>query len=510
MEIATAAAKLCAAKLLCSAESEVSVEGEWSIPEYLPEVFKIVRTTAEPVVVQKLAAGTRVTVDGYARLTVLYQSGGDRRLYASVQKLPFSKQFELKEPLGEQGAVLCAVQPGYLNCRAASRRKLDARGALTLRLRVLSQSEQTVAGELTAAGLFCAQGAADCAAALADEEKQFTLEELLGVDFEGCASPAVLRCDAGAVVESAVLEEGRAVLTGYVNVAAAFDISSDEEYRVKRAGFRLPFSQVLDLPLSGSGYTAVPRAGVVACALEPAEDGNASCSVTCALGVRVFERRAVSFVRDAFAADVQLELKTLQTTVCAGARTIAEGFGVRFAGDKPQGRPVDWFVTGSTAALARADGRDVVAGSAVFVGIFCGEDGEAAAAEFPFEYSVPLAEGFAGTPAAELQTVFTSLECFDAAAAVNVKCEGLVTGAAYDLVPLTAVTGAGEAGPREKTRPGAALCIYYAAAGERVFDIAREFGTSPAEIAQQNDLADEALDRARPLLIPIVPPAQGR
>ena len=505
MEISTAAEKLGCAKLLCNLEAEISVEGEWSIPEYLPEIFKIVKTKAEPVVVQKLAGGSRATVDGYVRLNVLYQSAEDKRLYSVVQKLPFSKQFDIKEPYGEYGAILCDLRIGFLNCRATNRRRLDARGAVEASIKVLSQNPMEIAGDLAADGVYTRTQDADYCVLLADEEKQFTLDELLAIDYEGCENPALLRADASAVVESVVLESGRAVLTGYVNVATSFDISSSEEYRIKRSAFNLPFSQVVDLSLADTaGYTAVANAGVISCTAEVAEEGNASCTVTCTIGVRVLEPQSSVLVTDAFSTTSELVLSAAPAAVNAAVFGVNEGFGVRFTAEKGVGRPIDFFISEGGVTIEKREGRDLLVGTATLCCLLRTDDAETDVAEHTFEYTVPLPQALRGTALYELGALFTSVECFDSEATWSAKCEGIVTGVVFDNCPLSVVCSVEEGGAKPQQRPGAALCVYYANAGESVWDIAREFNTSPGEIAVENDIEGERLEQSKPLLIPIV------
>ncbi len=505
MEISTAAEKLGCAKLLCNLEAEISVEGEWSIPEYLPEIFKIVKTKAEPVIVQKLAGGSRVTVDGYVRLNVLYQSAEDKRLYSVVQKLPFSKQFEMKESFGEHGAVLCDARVGFLNCRATNRRRLDARGAVEAVVRVLSQVPMDIVGDLSLDGVYTKTQEADYCVILADEEKQFTLDELLAIDYEGCENPALLRSDATAVVEAVTLENGRAALTGYVNVSTSFDISTAEEYRIKRSAFNLPFSQVLDLSLADlSACTAVADAEVISCAAEVAEEGNATCTVTCTLEVRVLEPQSSVLVTDAFSTKSELALRTASAAVNAAVFTVNEGFGVRFTAEKNAGRPIDFFISEGGVTIEKREGRDLLVGTATLCCLLRTDDAETDVAEHTFEYVVPLPKVLCGTPLHELGALFTSVECFDSETTWSAKCEGVITGVVFDNCPISVVCSMEEGGAKPQTRPGAALCVYYANAGESVWDIAREFNTSPGEIAVENSIEGERLEQSKPLLIPIV------
>ena len=54
-----------AAESICDTKLELPVETEMLIPDYLPQVFKIVKCFVYLVVLQKQVTAGRLTVDGY-------------------------------------------------------------------------------------------------------------------------------------------------------------------------------------------------------------------------------------------------------------------------------------------------------------------------------------------------------------------------------------------------------------------------------------------------------------
>ena len=61
---------------------------------------------------------------------------------------------------------------------------------------------------------------------------------------------------------------------------------------------------------------------------------------------------------------------------------------------------------------------------------------------------------------------------------------------------------ADESQPKEKDTK-AALTIYFAKAGEDVWDIARRYYTSVEAVKNENDITEDRLDKERMLLIPM-------
>lgn len=79
----------------CTVKAEIPVETEILISDYLPQVFKIVKCFARPVVLQKQLQPGKLTLEGYIRCTVYYQGEDGAGLCQTEQKIPFNKALDL-------------------------------------------------------------------------------------------------------------------------------------------------------------------------------------------------------------------------------------------------------------------------------------------------------------------------------------------------------------------------------------------------------------------------------
>ncbi len=485
-------------ELLCDAAVEQPIEGEFNIPDYQPEIFKIIKTKAEPVIVQKIAAGARATVDGYVRLTVLYQSQEDSRVCATTQKLPFSRQFELSAPVGDSNELYCRAGIGFLNCRAVNSRKIDARGTVELELKAVSQYPCEAVSALEGEGAQQQKNDLVLIREITCEEKQFTLEETLAVDYEDCDMPVLLRCDAGAVSDSVMIENGRAIVAGNVNLQLAFDLSNEQEYRIKRVGFNLPFNQVLDLSLEEGEYQATAEVSVLACSAAVAEDGNAEANVTCSIELRVSQSREASVLTDAFSTKTGLSIARRLVAGYSQVNEINESFGVRFSFENQTGTLIDFFILNNSCAVTEGS----INGKATLCCLFCDETGEISAVEQDFEYAVVRAGS--GVGYGEVNALFTLLECVQSAGVINVKCEGVLYGRFCEISRIEIVREVKSDPSAISTKTDAALVVYYADPDESVWEIAKRFNTAPDEISQEYAQQGENGEPPLFMLIPIV------
>ncbi len=503
MDLLAATDYLGTSELLCDITVEQPVEGEFTIPDYQPEIFKIVKAKAEPMIVQKIAVGSKATVDGYIRLTVIYQTGEDKRLFSLTQKLPFSKQTDLKAPVGDGAFVLCAAEISYLNCRAVNSRRIDVRGAANIAIKVISGAGCDVICDIQGEGAHQRQADVAFLHPVAMDEKQFTLDEALAVDFEGCENPVILRCDAKAVPESVTIEDSRVILAGAVHVLLAVDISTPEQFRVKRAGFSLPYNQLLELEDISDGMFPMAAVSILSAGSDIEDDGVIGVSVLCAADVRVFEKGTLSLITDAFSTRYPLEMKRQNVSVLSEVVPVWTPVSLKQTVEKRPGlHLIDYYITPLRAAL-QSDSPGAVRLSLALTCLLSDDNGEIESLEQDLDVEVTLGNGGAPTYSA-LDVLFTTLDCTDGENAISLRADGNLFGNVLTVTRLPAVQAVSIDAANTKKPADIAVSIYFAEAGEDVFEIAKRFNTSPHEIETENNIFDGALDAKSMLLIPIV------
>ena len=131
---------IAACELLLEASAEHSIECDVLLPDYCPDIVRILCCRTESVVTGCTAHKTTFTVEGMATVNICYigEVGGVRR---AEYKLPFSKSFELK---GEARRPVWSVnaQQGKMLCRAVSKRRIDVGGAIMIKAKVFDCAGQ--------------------------------------------------------------------------------------------------------------------------------------------------------------------------------------------------------------------------------------------------------------------------------------------------------------------------------------------------------------------------------
>ena len=137
----------------CTVKAELPLETEIRISDDLPPVGKLVKCFVHPVVLQRQLQPGRLTLEGYLRCTVFYQSEAEKGLCQTEQKLPFTRQLELPELAFTAWTAVVEGQTEYLNTRAADPRRIEVRGAYGLVVTVHTQCKTEVITALADGGI---------------------------------------------------------------------------------------------------------------------------------------------------------------------------------------------------------------------------------------------------------------------------------------------------------------------------------------------------------------------
>ena len=143
----------------CTVKAELPLETEIRISDDLPPVGKLVKCFVHPVVLQRQLQPGRLTLEGYLRCTVFYQSEAEKGLCQTEQKLPFTRQLELPELAFTAWTAVVEGQTEYLNTRAADQAAvLDITGNACVAEVKLLAGKAVVKGELRVQCAWRAEG----------------------------------------------------------------------------------------------------------------------------------------------------------------------------------------------------------------------------------------------------------------------------------------------------------------------------------------------------------------
>lgn len=124
---------------------EQPVECDALLPDYCPDIRRILKCTLTPVPVGKTITAGRLEVEGLATLNILYISAGGEPARGEY-KVPFTRMLELHGE-AEDPIITVGMLPGPVSCRAVNQRRLEIRGSVVVSASVIScHGQQILAG----------------------------------------------------------------------------------------------------------------------------------------------------------------------------------------------------------------------------------------------------------------------------------------------------------------------------------------------------------------------------
>ena len=481
---------------------EQPVECDALLPDYCPDIRRILKCTLTPVPMGKNITAGRLEVEGLATLHILYISAGGEPARGEY-KVPFTRMMELHGE-AEDPIITVTLLPGQVSCRAVNQRRLEIRGSVWVSAAVVAcHSQQILAGSSTPTLQLkmAEQKGIRLCGSLSREQRLAKTTQL-----EGSAAPLtrVLRCDAVISRREEKWLDGRLLVTGEVLATAH---CADQNGGWQYAECTLPFELAMDCP-EGADAEFDVRCWALAPTAEPMQDDDGEYrslewNVTVSAEGKWYRPYTLSCCTDGYSTRYQSECrsKTLQTTelvsICRETETRRETLPLPEAAGEVTAL---WVRVEGCTVSPEGDGL-LVEGRLGLTLLTKMGDGEYYSFDRTMEVQRRLTCGEDCRWEAGLECRGCRWE--QTGSELTLTCELAWQGAVCRTSRLAVLEDmtVDENAPKENRLPRG-LYIYMATEGESLWEVARRYNTSEARIREDNGEMGECCP-AGPLLIPV-------
>ncbi len=480
--------------------AEQPVDVEFTLPDYCPDVGRVLKCRATPIILGREVGAKGITVSGTARLEVLYADGHGGQVRCCTHDMPFTTEIAASG-LPEDCRVSVDARVDYINCRAVSQRRIDIHGAFTVRTAVVCRRKTQTASAAEGAGVLTKKQIFDISTAMGHNQTAFAISESFDLPESKPAVAAVVRSCADVSVSECKPIANKLIVKGSAELTVVY---CSNEGNLEHMSYSIPFSQFFDL--IGADDESVCDAELsVSCvdmSLRTDSDGEYrrfTADIKCFADIKAYMNDTLAVIGDAYSTQYELRLErkpmTLERFVGSSSRkTKAEG-RLNFPGGISE-------VLDAWCEPLSVSSSGGVSGSALLCAIIRNEDGgcEYAETTCPFECAVEdVGEDVVCRPRVSACGCDYSLS---GRSGLELKGELRVSTSAFRRSQVSCVCSleADESKPKDDSE-APAVVMYFAAAGEELWDIAREYSASAAGIAEDNGLTGDRLDDDRLLLI---------
>ena len=511
MEMRTNRAVITTAEPLGTTIQEQGIELDYVLPDYYPDVCKLVKCFITPTIVSESVNGDRLSYELRADVRILYCSEDSHVLQCVTQTLRFTRTAEL--PAGENiTAELCPVTD-YVNCRAVSRRRLDVRGAVTIRIRTSAVRQQEVLSDVFSKNMQLLKCPVQFPASRICEERSILVSEELEL---GSAKPPVLhivRCDARSVEQSQRFVSGKLMVQGSLQVQLLYACEKDGDGSLEPMSFRIPYSQLVEMDGAQEQDDCRVAVSVVSCELKPVADVNGDIRLLrCEAELRVvctaLHMASESLVCDAFSTEHESTVQRISVPVAGAPVPFSE---MLVSSTKLQCTDGELDCVYDAWCEVRNLTTETEGAEIIISGMLCCLClvRESSGMPMLIEKEESFVHRFAPStlgPDDQLQLEAYAENCsytLSGASEVTLKAELRMEGTLTHCAMTEVLTDVEVHEDTVLPRP-VALKLYFGTAGEPVWEIAKRAHTSVEAIMAENDLTDEVLAENGMLLIPII------
>lgn len=498
--------KITGTKVLLDTTCEQSAELDYILPDYYPDIFRILKCRFIPTITSQSLNGNRFSYELCVKIKILYQSAENKKINCIEQQQSFSKTLELSGDAMNPDISLCP-RTDYINCRVQNQRRLDIRGCVSVRVKITGE-EQT---ELLT-------GASGCGIQLKREKvtvptkrlcafKRITVSEEIELSEQKPDIESLIRTCADAEITELSTIPGKAAVKGDTKVFVLYNTSDDSCNTLK---FSVPFSNIIDI--DGLDDSFKTRAEIADCRVELISKNNSAREYTCEISftvrINAYKYAEAYLVSDAYSTCFECENECSQTNIELCPEEKVERFEI-------SGSLTNDDVSISEVIDAEADCYNIQHrlqnGCLVIFG--------------NVDVSV-LARDSEGCPVFMEDTLaFEQQVDADADGAFNICVNAKVCGINYVIKSancVEVVVSAAATVRIQKALKSNALCnikivegsvkqkdcrcalkLYNAESGETVWDIAKRFSTTPDAIMEENESLTDSNECTGMLLIPI-------
>lgn len=496
------------------AAADHPVDCDIILPDYCPDVSRVLKTEGCVEIDAKQVDGTRLTVSGTFYVRVLYITENSCNMRCLTHETAFTHAFDLNEE-GTQPRIRICARVVYVNCRLIGPRRVQVRGSIAIHAKVAVEREQEFISGVQDACLESKVQPMECSTHVGFAEKPFEVHEELEISYGKPAVASVIKTDAIAVVQDHKLISNKVIVKGEVRLKTLYSAESEEgEGGVEMMEHTVPISQIIDLPgvEEDCGCTVRLLPGVVQSTAQADGEGEnrrLDVQLTVMAEVDAYRSRKVTALTDVFSPQYEVAMQTKPVSLLHVVDSIhtTEMVQQSVELENVELKAVTDCDVQSHLMESRVEGGALLLTGEFLVSVFAmdAQGGPVCMDKtVPFTIKKEIA-GSAETMRADPDVqVISSSYTLTGMNRLDLRVECAVEAMVYAVLQKNAVTelDVDDTQPKELP-PQKTLTLYFADKGESIWEIAKRYNTSPVGIKKENHLDDEeTLDARNMLLIP--------
>ncbi len=493
-------------KTLTDNSVEESVECELTLPEYMPEILRIIKSTAETKINSCRLVGERVTVDGVCDLRMIY-TAEDGCIYSFSQSRPFTRHCENAD-FSEAVDVKAKVSVSYVNCRATGTKRAEIKAGLIIKFCVYLEEKEDVISLGDTKGIEQKSIPVKAMSLGCKKTRAFSMSDTVTLN-----SPAafLISTSANAVCTEIRKINNKIMVKGDAVVDICY-VNANDKSCAEHVKHRIPVNQILEFDGMEEHFTG--NVVLIVTALDVLPKGESTGMATAfeiSLGidacVNMWEEKELLVISDAYAVGTALELKKSPCSFCTALDEIDEKF-IFESNFAVTGEGVGTVVDSCgeiTSVQAKVENGELIVSGSLSVSLIIKDSaGSLSSISKMFDYAYKKkVEYQEKNIICSPDLTLISLDCtVKGTNSIDVRAEIYIAGSVFGKLVIDTVADITES-ETPVCRNCNAITVYFPeSSNESLWSIARRYNTTVKAIAAENDLNGDTTENLKMIFIP--------
>ena len=488
--------------------AEVPIDIDFNMPDYCPEISRILKCRAVARISAKTAQGRSITVDGGVTVTVIY-SDEENKINSYEYQYPFSKTFETGVNV-DSAYIKAKAKCEYINCRAVTDRKIDIHGAVGVYVAATRRKSREIICDIEDESIEVLRHSAPATMPVSSGEKYVLIEEEIEIGNSQPDVRCLIRYDASIKVGECKLLAGKVIVKGNVTVNM---LNRGEDGDTQSLSSEIPFSQLIEIEGAGEDCQCTASAYIAYLEIKPkfnssGESRSFSVDGKLCIKAEAYCESDVSVIADAYSRKYAAQILSDEMCFNKLLFTINDTFTCRKQFEFSEGsvsRVCDLWCDVKTDSV-KLDGGCLIINGIVSANILAvDESGVPAYYEKPieFEYSYKMpddSENYKADPDVSVISANYTLS----GGGIEIRVELSVNAAVYECKNVLLISDIviNRDEPLPDSRRGA-MTVYFADSGETLWEVARKYLADINEVKRINGIEDEKFLSGQMILVPV-------
>ncbi len=488
--------------------SEHAVDCQITLPEYLPDIVKILRCYCLPGVKSHQLNGDRITADCVCTVRTIYVSE-QGTLHCFEQNIQFAKQIEVKSTVNPS-EIFVGAKTDYVNYRVSGQRNFEVHGAVTVFAKSSGKKCIEPVSDAKGDGIVLKNETCEICDLVSVVEKMFNISETCDAGNLSEPMGAVISSCGWTTIEELKIVSDKLFLKGQLLVHTAF--TGTETHTVHTLENVININQIIEAPDITEKCQIDAFLTVCDLEIKPRFDLSGDknlidISASLNISVKGYETRQITCVKDAYSTQYETDINKSVVYISSLHDKFSDNHlcrGVADLNSTGVSKVLSFICTDITSGFSVTESACAVNGQVTADIIYEDAKGEICYAQrdFPFEYSKPLTVENAILTCTPHCSVTAFSYVLNSDNKLDVRVEIDINAFIFCEKEKLITTLLSVNKERVKTIRTASLTIYFADTGEAVWDIAEKYNTTVDAVMRENHLTEPTVKEKCKLLIP--------